>query len=193
MKPRSDATSWAVVLIAATSLALMITLYQIDWTIRGALNDYGLQFSYDWAASYWRFMQVGFALGWINIATAFAVQAYNIRMKRRAGQPADAIKNAWELARSPETEKDSQEEAEKKKEADPKKPADEKPINDREPEAQENQEEPQQPKETSEQEPQPPQNKSDETPILPGLFRALRASAKCMTTAPFLVHVTSPF
>lgn len=158
MRSRSDATSWAVVLIAATSLILMITLYQIDLTIRSALNDYGLQFSPDWATPYWRLMQVGFVLGWINIATAFAVHAYNISMKRKAEQPIDAIENAWRLARLPETEKDSQQEAEEQKEAESAKPADEKPINDHEPEAQENKEEPQQPKETPEQEPQLPQN-----------------------------------
>ena len=141
MNSRSDATSWAFVLIAATSLALMITLYQIDWTIRSALNNYELPFSYDWAVPYWKFMQVGFALGWINIATAFAVQAYNIRMKRKAKQPTDAIENAWKLASSPETEKDTQKEAEEQEEADHAKQADEKPINDRESEEQANKEE----------------------------------------------------
>ena len=107
-----------------------------------------------------------------NICTAFAVQVYNITMKRKAERPADAIESAWKLARSSETEKDSQQEAEKKKEADLMEPSDEKQIGDREPEAQENKEEPQQPTEAPEQETQPSQDKPDETPILPSLFQA---------------------
>ena len=87
MKSSSDATSWAVVVMAATSLVLMICLSQIDNIVHGTLYSYGLQFSYDWANPYWRLTQIGFTVGWLNIIIAFAVQLNNIRMKNKAEQP----------------------------------------------------------------------------------------------------------
>ena len=140
MKSSSDATSWAVVLMAATSLVLMICLNQIDNIVHGALYNYGLQFSYNWADPYWRFTQIGFTVGWLNIIIAFAVQLNNIRMKNKAEQPESAIERAWETAKTPETERTSKESVKWHKETKPIKPLEESPKTASEPEAQEKKE-----------------------------------------------------
>ena len=150
MKSQSSATSWAVVLMAATSVVLMICLYQIDNIVHGTLYDYGLQFSYSWAGPYWKLTQIGFTLGWLNIAVAFAVQLYNIRMKPKAEQPTTAIEKAWETWKIPE------ENAKEHKERKTARPPWEKPTTAPEPEVQEKKEE-QQPEETLEKEPWEPQ------------------------------------
>lgn len=167
MKSSSDAASWAILLTALTSLASMVCLHLVDNIVSDTLRNYGLQFSYDWATPYWRLVQIGFILGWINIATALVLQANAIRLKRKAEQPADAIKEAWKTAKSPETEKAHEE----KSETEPAKPPEEAPQSKSEPEAQEKKEEPQQPEKTPEQEPQ--ETKPDEIPSLASLYPEL--------------------
>jgi chemotaxis protein histidine kinase CheA len=151
----------------------MIVLHQVDRIVLGTLYDHGLQFSYDWATPYWRLMQIGFVLGWINIAAAIIVQANKIRMKRKADQPVNAIEEAWKTARSPETKEGSKESAKEQEETEPAKPAEEKPTAAPQPEPQEKKEEPQAPEKTPEKEPQLPENEPEEIPSLSGLFPEL--------------------
>ena len=159
MKSPSDATSWVVVLTAATSLVLMICLYQIDNIVHGTLYSYGLQFSYNWAGPYWRLTQIGFTAGWLNIIIAFTVQLYNIKSKpKKAEQPTAAL----------EKEKKPEEGAKEQKETKPAKPAGEAPTTPQ-PETQEKREEPQQPEEASEQKTQQPETDPSEIPVLAGL------------------------
>jgi hypothetical protein len=173
MKSRSDATSWAVVLMAATSVVLMICLYQIDNIVHGTLYNYGLQFSYNWAGPYWRLTQIGFTVGWLNIIIAFAVQLNSIRMKPKAEQTATANEKARETEKPQKQRKPPRKAPEEHKETKPTEPPEEKPIMAPEPEAQEKKEEPQQPDKTPEKEPQQPETKPDEIPTLSGLFQEL--------------------
>jgi hypothetical protein len=184
MKYHSDAISWALVLTAATSFVSMICLYQIDHIVHGTLYNYGLQFSYEWAVPYWRLAQITFAMSWINIIVALAVQVNKLKIKRKAEQPATAIERAKETARTPETMEPAKESAKEakgteRKAVEPTEAPGEKPIVAPEPEAQEEKEAPQKPEETPEQEPHlpeskpEPESKPDEIPCLADLFQAI--------------------
>jgi hypothetical protein len=159
--------------MAATSVVLMICLYQIDIIVHGTLYNYGLQFSYNWAGPYWKLTQIGFTVGWLNIIIAFAVQLNSIRMKPKAEQPATANKKAWETEKPQKQRKPPRKSPKEHKKTKPTKPPEEKPTTAPEPEAQEKKEEPQQPDEIPEKEPQLPETKPDEIPSLAGLFQEL--------------------
>jgi hypothetical protein len=159
--------------MAATSVVLMICLYQIDNIVHGTLYNYGLQFSYNWAGPYWKLTQIGFTVGWLNIIIAFAVQLNILRMKPKAEQTATANEKARETEKPRKQRKPTRKAPEEHKETKPTEPPEEKLTMAPEPEAQEKKEEPQQPEETLEQEPQLPETKPDEIPTLSGLFQEL--------------------
>jgi outer membrane biosynthesis protein TonB len=147
----------------------MICLCLVDNIVHGTLYNYGLQFSYDWAVPYWRLTQIAFALGWINIITAFAIQANNLRMKRKTEQPTAVFGREGSETKKAQEESTS---AKEHKEVEPAKPPEEKLITTPKPEAQEN-EEPKQSDEESEQESQLPEDEPDEIPSLASLFETL--------------------
>ncbi len=83
MKIGGNVASVVVVLMAASSLFLMVCLLQIDRTVHHDLYLYGLQFSYQWARPYWIMVRAAFALAWFNIIAAITVQLYTVTFRRR--------------------------------------------------------------------------------------------------------------
>lgn len=83
MKFGGNVVSWVVVLMAASSLFLMVCLLQIDRVVNNDLYRYGLQFSYQWATPYWTMTRIAFALGWFNILAAITVQLYTMTFRRK--------------------------------------------------------------------------------------------------------------
>jgi flagellar biosynthesis GTPase FlhF len=83
MKSGSSAVSWVVVLMAASSLLAMIGMLKVDQIVNHTLYNYGLQFSYAWAIPYWNTIDFVFALGWLNIIAAVAVQSYTLAFRRK--------------------------------------------------------------------------------------------------------------
>jgi len=75
--------SWVVVLMAASSLVMMICLLQIDRIVDGDLYGYGLRFSSSWAGPYSSLVWVAFVLGWFNIVAAVGVHLYSITFRRK--------------------------------------------------------------------------------------------------------------
>jgi uncharacterized membrane protein len=153
MKSSSDATSWAVVLMAATSVVLMVCLYQIDNIVHGTLYNYGLQFSYNWAGPYWKMTQLGFAVGWVNIIVAFVVQL-NAVARERANEKAQKSEKEQKQGEPPRKSSESTERRSPHEETSKAPP---------EPQEQEKKEEPQQ-----------PETKPDEIPSLSGLLQELQ-------------------
>jgi hypothetical protein len=70
--------NWVLMLMATASLIIMIVAFSLQSIVSNELNEYGLQFSYDWAIPYWNFMGIIFAMAWLNIIAAIAFQAYRI-------------------------------------------------------------------------------------------------------------------
>jgi hypothetical protein len=182
MKYGRDTISWIVMLMATSSLLSMICLFQIDKIVHGNLYSYGLSFSYDWAAPYWTLVRTAFAMGWLNITIAFAVQLYNVRFRRKE---VEQLVTAFEEEVS-KSKKPIEEKAKEQKDEEPKRPettkeapaaAQPKPETQEKKEEQQpppkdqpdQQTEPQQPKDTPEQKPEPPEIDLNETPILAGL------------------------
>ena len=83
MKIGGNLASGVIVLMAASSLFLMVCLLQIDRTIHHDLYLYGLQFNYQWARPYWIMIRAAFALAWFNIIAAITVQLYTVTFRRR--------------------------------------------------------------------------------------------------------------
>jgi hypothetical protein len=68
--------------MATYSLVTIIVLFRIDTVVNETLYSYGLQFSSDWAALYWTTIRIGFAVSWLVIITAIALQLYFSRKTR---------------------------------------------------------------------------------------------------------------
>jgi hypothetical protein len=83
MKIGGNLASVVVVLMAASSLFLMVCLLQVDKTVHHDLYMYGLQFSYNWATPYWIMIRAAYALAWFNIIAAITVQLYTVTFRRR--------------------------------------------------------------------------------------------------------------
>jgi hypothetical protein len=79
VRPTFRLDSLALVLIAVYSLATMSLLFMIDSIVNETLYSYGLQFSADWATKYWTAIRTGFAISWLVIITAIALQIYLTR------------------------------------------------------------------------------------------------------------------
>ena len=150
MKSRSNATSWVVILMAATSLVTMICLWQIDQIVHGTLYEYGLTFNLQWATQYWTFARFAFAMGWINIIAAIAVQLYSVALRQREVE---------DLVNDVNKEIHKQWTATTEKTENQKTP---------QPQTPQTTEQPQKTETTPPQQPQP-QEKKEETPILAGV------------------------
>jgi uncharacterized membrane protein len=71
--------SWVLVVMAEASLISMIAAFSLNRIVTHNLYSYGLQFSYGWAIPYWNMVGVIFALAWVNIMAAIALQVYLTR------------------------------------------------------------------------------------------------------------------
>jgi hypothetical protein len=91
-----SATSAILLLMAVTSLLIMLSLNQINYMVHGDLYNFGLQFSYRWAMPYWILSGIVFGLSWTNIAVSIVFTLY-IQKKSR--------KRTLDSARIPQTER----------------------------------------------------------------------------------------
>ena len=73
-----------LIVMAATSLLVMLMLTQIDNIIHGVLYDFGLRFSYQWAMPYWINSGLIIGLSWFNIVASCILIYYFY--KRRSPQ-----------------------------------------------------------------------------------------------------------
>ena len=78
-----SAISTILILMAAASLFIMLSLNQINYIVHGDLYNFGLQFSYRWAMPYWVFSGIIFGLSWINIAISIIVTMYIFKKTRK--------------------------------------------------------------------------------------------------------------
>ena len=103
MKIGGNVASVIIVLMAASSVFLMVCLLQIDRTIHHDLYLYGLQFSYQWARPYWIMVRAAFALAWFNIIAAITVQLYTVTFRRREVEQlvTDAVKELRKIEARP--------------------------------------------------------------------------------------------
>jgi len=72
--------------MAAYSLVTIIVLFRVDTVVNETLYSYGLQFSPDWATLYWTTIRTGFAVSWLVIITAVALQLYFTRTIKETGE-----------------------------------------------------------------------------------------------------------
>jgi len=84
-----SATSVILLLMAVTSLLIMLSLNQINYMVHGDLYNFGLQFSYRWAMPYWILSGIVFGLSWTNIAVSIVFTLY-IQKKSRTRTLASA-------------------------------------------------------------------------------------------------------
>jgi hypothetical protein len=77
--PTLSVFNWILLLTAAYSLVTILVLFRIDTVVNETLYSYGLQFSSDWATLYWTTIRIGFAVSWLVIITAIALQIYFTR------------------------------------------------------------------------------------------------------------------
>jgi hypothetical protein len=78
--------NWILLLMAAYSLVTIIVLFRIDTVVNETLYSYGLQFSSDWATLYWTTIRTGFAVSWLVIITALALQLYFTRKAKETDE-----------------------------------------------------------------------------------------------------------
>ena len=74
-----------LVVMAAASLISMIAVFSLDMIVTHDFYSYGLQFSYSWAIPYWNMIGIVFAMAWVNIIAAIALQVYLTRKTK--GKP----------------------------------------------------------------------------------------------------------
>ncbi len=74
-----------LILMAAASLFIMLSLNQINYIVHGDLYLFGLQFSNRWAMPYWVISGLVFGLSWTNISLSAAVALYFFRKSRKKG------------------------------------------------------------------------------------------------------------
>jgi hypothetical protein len=79
LKPTHNVFNWILLLMAAYSLVTIIVLFRIDTVVNETLYSYGLQFNPGWATLYWTTIRLGFAVSWLVIITAIALQLYFTR------------------------------------------------------------------------------------------------------------------
>lgn len=93
MKSRAGGiTSLVLILMAASSVILMLLLTRIDGIIHGDLYRYGLQFNPKWALPYWTLTASMFGIGWFNIIVALTLQFYLLATGRREARTASSQK-----------------------------------------------------------------------------------------------------
>jgi len=81
MKFPSQVVNWVPVVMAACSLASIVSLFQVDALVHQTLYSYGLQFSNNWAVPYWDAIRTVFAMTWIVVIAAIGLQLYNATRK----------------------------------------------------------------------------------------------------------------
>jgi hypothetical protein len=84
-----SATTVILLLMAVTSLLIMLSLNQINYMVHGDLYSFGLEFSYRWAMPYWILSGIVFGLSWTNIAVSIVFTLY-IQKKSRTQTLASA-------------------------------------------------------------------------------------------------------
>jgi hypothetical protein len=102
-----SATSVILLMMAATSLLIMLSLNQINYIVHGDLYSFGLQFSYRWAMPYWILSGVIFGLSWTNLTLAIIFTLYiqkKSRKKASASVPIPQAEKADSTAQSDEKE-----------------------------------------------------------------------------------------
>jgi hypothetical protein len=83
MKHISSVDNLVPVLMAALALISLVATFQLDTIVNDNLYSYGLQFSSDWAIPYWTAIRIIFAVAWLNIITAIALQIYMMTHKTK--------------------------------------------------------------------------------------------------------------
>jgi len=89
--------SLVLVLTAASSLVLMLSMLKIDGIVHGDLYRYGLRFSTEWAMPYWAMTTIVFGVGWFNIIVAVAFQFYVLIYGRKEAEIYAAEKEALRI------------------------------------------------------------------------------------------------
>ena len=69
----------ALVVMAATSLVIMVAAYFADILVNGDLYYYGLYFNVDWYLPFKNLIGLVYAMAWVNIIVAIGFQVYRIR------------------------------------------------------------------------------------------------------------------
>ncbi len=77
-----SATGLLLILVAASSLFVMLSLNHINYIVHGELYDFGLAFSYRWAMPYWILSGIVFSFCWVNIAIALSLTFYLLKKSR---------------------------------------------------------------------------------------------------------------
>ncbi len=72
--------------MAVYSLVTIIVLFMIDMIVNETFYSYGLEFSSDWATLYWTTIRTGFAVSWLVIIMAIALQLYSTRKTKEADE-----------------------------------------------------------------------------------------------------------
>lgn len=78
--------NWVLLLMAGYSLVTIFVLFSIDTIVNTTLYSYGLQFNYGWAIGYWTAFRVGFAVSWLAIIMAIALQVYFSRITQETAE-----------------------------------------------------------------------------------------------------------
>jgi len=85
LKPARTVFNLAILLAIAFSLVTISVLFMVDTLVNETLYSYGLQFSSDWATTYWTTIRTGFAVSGLVIVTAVALQLYFTRITKETG------------------------------------------------------------------------------------------------------------
>jgi hypothetical protein len=85
MKPMSSVGNLVPVLMATLSVISIIAAFQLDAIVNKDLYAYGLQFSSDWGIPYWIAIRTIFAVAWLNIIMAIALQIH-LRTRKTEGK-----------------------------------------------------------------------------------------------------------
>jgi hypothetical protein len=72
-----------LVVMAATSLVIMVAAYFADIMVNGDLYYYGLYFNVDWYLPFKNLIGLVYAMAWVNIVVAIGFQMYRIRTIRK--------------------------------------------------------------------------------------------------------------
>jgi hypothetical protein len=83
MRPMSSVGNLVPVLMAVLSVISIIAAFQLDAIVNENLYAYGLQFSADWGIPYWTAIRTIFAVAWLNIIAAIALQIYVMTRKTK--------------------------------------------------------------------------------------------------------------
>ncbi len=82
LKPARTVFNLAILLAIAFSLVTITVLFMVDTLVNETLYSYGLQFSPDWATTYWTTIRTGFVVSGLVIVTAVALQLYFTRITK---------------------------------------------------------------------------------------------------------------